>query len=230
MSRNFIICFLLWQAYCAAQSENIPPLPIDSINRKIVYQKVITFPGGLSQEQIFDLAIDWFNTNQDKCVRRNAISESLVTNLKNYREVQKVFQNTRPLQSLDPASYRMAVRIINRYIGNQDGMVKVVYLDYYLVISVSNNQMTATISDIVYNHFNPRNYNPQRIGDWLDQNTYDAISRIENLINACASYSEITQLFTYLHQDTHLFLDQLEYQLLTNAVALKKETIQTNTR
>lgn len=220
---HVILTLFTLLAFLSTMAATGHSLPIDTTTGKVIYRTQIEVSKKLSQERIYATLQNWFSTHPEVCNRCNKPENTDGVNTKNYIEVQRVFNNSSPLQSIDPESTRMAIRIIDRYFADEDEALKVVYTEYYVVITVSGNKVTAEISDIRYNHFNHRSYMLQRIGNWSDVLSFDSVNTIEHLLANGQHNDELLKLFTYINEDIQRFFAQMQNHLQNTAALVSAE-------
>jgi hypothetical protein len=130
--------------------------------------------------------------------------------LERKKEVDRIFANPIPLQSIDPMSKRMATRVVVRYTGDKEALLKLMYLEYYLVLTVQEKSIHAEITDIHYNHLHSKKYTLQRIGNWTNTISAESINEIEHLMRQeLAELSDFQRLFKFLNEDISLLYAQV---------------------
>jgi hypothetical protein len=188
-------------------------LPFDSSKGKVSYIIDIPIQDNLKPENLFEAYQQWFdkevglftrvNNPEYKCYSSQACLES-----KN--EVDRIFANPTPLQSIDPESKRMATRVVVRYTGDEEALLKLMYLEYYLVLTVQEKSIHAEITDIHYNHLHSKKYTLQRIGNWTNTISAESINKIEHLMRQeLAELPEFQKLFKFLNEDISLLYAQV---------------------
>jgi hypothetical protein len=96
---------------------------------------------------------DWFKQNPEVFTRSNtADTGHLVITDKKRNEskesVQQQFANTKPLQSIDPESDRLSGKGIIKYTGLANGCIRLFYIQYSIIITVSDGVVTGDISNL----------------------------------------------------------------------------------
>lgn len=181
-------------------------LPFDTALQKITYRFSIPLDKPMHTDDAFELAQQWFTKNTALFNRGNAIAlqepaNPKSVNVKNREEVNRVFANAYPLQSLDPASNRMTGKVITRFGGDAGGTLRLLYLEYYLIVTVNNNYLQCEITNFRYNHFNPNNYLLQRILSFKDSYSCDPVNTMEYLVKTENSHAEFEKLYCFLNDD-----------------------------
>src|SRR5690242_17062765 len=98
---------------CRAQSD----LPTQPGSNEVVYQQTFQLSASLSDDDINALLKDWFNQNPGKFTSKNENSIAENMNSKGKDAVDRAFDNSEPLQSLDPSAKRATGRGIIKYYG-----------------------------------------------------------------------------------------------------------------
>ena len=89
------------------------------------------------------------------------------------------------------------------------------YIEYYVVVEIRDHELTATISQIKYHHFNPRNYSLQPIYSF-QSNPFDSTDKFETLATAPGSNKDISNLSNFLNSDINRLLEDLKLSLKGN--------------
>lgn len=191
-------------------------LPYDSAVGKIVYRYRISTDKRCSKETAYALVQEWFeknpcefrrcNLNQFGCVAQNP-------NLRNMEEVEKVFGNPTPLQALDPESNRITGKVVTKYTGDALGLLKVIYLESFMVITIKENAIECEMSDIRYNHFNPKSFLLQRINNWSDFTSLEPVNTVEYLQANQKCIQEYGKFANFLNEDYRKLFSGLDIHI-----------------
>lgn len=202
-------------------------LPFDSAAGKIIYRYKIVTDKKCSRETAYALVQEWFeknpcefrrcNLNQYGCVAQNP-------NLRNLEEVEKVFGNPTPLQALDPESNRITGKVVTKYTGDALGLLKVIYLESFLVITISDNAIECEMTDIRYNHFNPKSFLLQRINNWSDFTSLDPVNTVEYLQSNQKCIQDYGKFSKFLNDDYQKLFSHLSAHIKSS------KTLSMNTR
>lgn len=188
-------------------------LPFDTIKGKVSYTLDIPIQGKVTQENLFEAYQEWFNKEVRLFSRVNNPEYICYTSeacLENKKEVDQIFANPTPLQSIDPGSNRMATRVVVRYTGTDEALLKLMYLEYYLVLTIQEKSIHAEITDIHYNHLHAKKYTLQKIGNWTNTVSAESINKIEHLLRReLVDLPEFQKLFKFLNEDITLLYAQV---------------------
>jgi hypothetical protein len=204
----FIVIFLVKQLNGFGQTPNFNNVGSGKINSR--YN--IPVSSTTSNEDIYTATSEWLNTHPEIFNRMNAeaIQEQLyATSTIGREEVIREFSNKFPVQSLDPSAERMSVRVMTKYVGKANDNIKVMYVQYYLIISVENGQVNCEVADMRYNHFSHRNYKFQRILNWSNSKSLDDVNTFEYLMQNVESNPEFQALNSFLNKDLNKIVSTL---------------------
>ena len=155
-------------------------LPVDP-SGEVVFRQSFKLHANFTEDDAYALVQQWFTSDASKFTCQ--AGEAPNVNSKNRALVEEAFSNPQPLQSLDPASSRLAGRGLIKYYGGANSNISLLYMEYYILVEVSGNLVTATISKMKYHHFNQRTYSPKPIYGWQGGKPFDPADKLENLVN-----------------------------------------------
>ncbi|HLP51579.1 MAG TPA: hypothetical protein VK154_11885 [Chitinophagales bacterium] len=187
-------------------------MPVNKATGKVTYRFSIPVNENVSDEQAYEIAAEWFSRNTSEftrsnmCVRPENMSG---VNSKMLAEVSHEFNNTFPVQSLDPSSHRIAVRVVTKYFGDQGSNIHALYLQYYMIVTVADHKITCELSDIRYNHFNERSYQFKRIQNWSNSTSLDPVNTIEYIIENQQAAAEFTKFYSFFNKDVKTMVEHL---------------------
>ena len=204
-------------------------LPFDSVSKKISYQFTIETDKSDKQDALYALTQDWFHDHVEQFTRTNTNDTTpLLTDKKkieNRDAVLNEFKNDFPLQSIDPASNRMTGKVITKYTGKNFGCIRLMYMEYFLVMEVQNHRINISINDIRYNHFNPKNFQPVRIYSYNVTSSCDYVNTLEYLKDCENCHEEFNGFYSYLNYDINeLVVDLSNYIKANQSLPLKAST------
>ena len=194
-------------------------LPVSAATGKIAYHVSIPVDGSVSNEAAYELAQQWITGHPAQFTRANANSIQVNAenvNVKNQKEVQQVFVNATPLQSIDPSSNRLTAKVITKYTGATGGMIHLLYLEYFMVVTVDDHHINCEITDFSYNHFNERSYSLQRIMSWSNFSSLEPIDKLEYMAANEQSHEEFNKFYSFLNDDVNQLYTHLSDFVKTN--------------
>lgn len=215
-SRNLFSAFLLSLVTLVSVAQTAL---VTQPNGDVVYKQSFKVSGVQSDEEIYRLVQQWFDASATQFTRQN-IAAPDAPNSKNKQAVDEAFNNSVPVQSIDPDSKRISARGLTRYYGGSvSSCINMLYLEYYVVVQVNNKEVTATVCNIRYHHFNRKSYAAQPIYNWMGSKPCDAADKFERLMSGAVCSDELTALCAFLGQDMANLLAGLKANLKTNGLA-----------
>lgn len=184
-------------------------VPVDANSGEVIYKQTFKLNTNLSDEAIYELAQNWFTEGAEKFTRENEPVPVESNQLKNKQAVDVAFDNSTPLQSIDPESKRIAARGLVKYAGSNTSFIHLLYIEYYIVLEVKNHELTATISKLKYHHINRKTYAPMAIYNWSNSRPCDAADTFEHLVSNQNNTDEIGRLCTFLNDDVQTLFGDL---------------------
>ncbi len=177
-----------------------------SLNNKLKCNFSIPVAETVTDQQAYEIAAEWFGKNATEFTRSNisqAAQCAQCTNASSMAEVNHEFKNTEPVQSLDPASNRISLRVVTKYYGATGGNIHALYLQYYMIVTVADHKINCQITDMHYNHFNEHNYQFKRIQNWSNSTSLDPVNTLDYLIANEQSHEEFNKFYSFLNSDVN---------------------------
>jgi hypothetical protein len=188
-------------------------LPVNAATHKVSYRFSVPVTAGISKEKAFETVQGWVAQNSRVFTRTNdlfAMNAASNDGNKTFTELEQVFNNTQPLQSIDPEGNRLAARVMVKYqSANSNRCLQMMYVQYYLVVTIKDNAIEAEVTDMRYNHFNKKSFQLMRINSWTDYTSCEPISTIEDLIANEHCHEEFCAFATFLNNDVAKLQNQL---------------------
>lgn len=191
-------------------------LPFNQATQKVTYHFTLPTSGKVTPESAMTVLKSNIYRQPDLFTRANGMFASNVSG-RTFNELETEFDNSHPLQSVDPQSGRMAVRVMVKYCsGKESKCLQMMYVQYYLVCTATAKGIEVEVTDIRYNHFNRKSGELQRIFSWSDYNSCDAISTIEYLVKNENCHTDFATFASFFNQDVAKLQSQLS-ALLENS-------------
>lgn len=206
MTSNPVKLALILLAFACAKisSAQSSILPYDSVTGKTIYNFTIELDKSLKKDALYQLVQDWYAADAAQFNRTNLCDTTTPVEKKkneNKEAVLKEFRNDFPLQAVDPEGSRIAGKVITQYCRPQNSCMRLLYVQYFVIINVQDNRLNCQINDIRYNHFNPKTYTLQRIFNWSNTGNCDPINTIEYLRNCEQCHDEFNGFASFLNSD-----------------------------
>lgn len=206
-----LFSFLVIALFATATSAQTT-MPVNKATGKVSYRFTIPVANNMSDEEAYAATAEWFSRNTAEFTRSNMCvkPENMSgVNGKMLAEVSHEFNNSFPVQSLDPNSNRVAVRVVTKYFGDQGSNIHALYLQYYMVVTVADHKITCELSDIRYNHFNERSYQFKRIQNWSNSTSLDPVNTIEYMVENQQAAAEFAKFYSFFNKDVKTMVEHL---------------------
>lgn len=195
-------------------------LPYNNATQKVCYRFRVPVNAGFSKEQAFEMMKSWVANDADVFTRTNNFFDKAAeanSNNKNFTALEQTFSNVTPLQSIDPASNRLSTRVMVKYQSNNGNRcMQLMYVQYYMVITIKDDAIEAEITDIRYNHFNRNTFGLMRINSWSDYTSCEAISTMEYLAENERCHEEFVAFAMFFNNDVTKLQNQLAAYVVAN--------------
>ncbi|HLP51102.1 MAG TPA: hypothetical protein VK154_09485, partial [Chitinophagales bacterium] len=170
-------------------------LPYDSVMGKIAYNFTVEIDKPYKKEAMYRLIQEWLN--QPEVFNRSNVAATAAPTAEkakspNKEAVEREFANLTPLQSLDPESDRQSGKGIIKYAGNANGCIRLMYIQYAVIVIIEDNKLMCEVGYFKYNHFNPRNYQSMPVFNWSGLMPCDNVNTMEYLIGCEACHTEFS--------------------------------------
>jgi len=198
---SFLMLAVLAQSISAQTS-----LPKDKATGKITYRFSIPINGNVSKGAAYEMVSNWFGSHTKEFTRSNTsvTPENICgVNTSRLAEVEHEFKNTAPVQSLDPESNRIVVRVVTKYFGENGGTIHALYLQSYMIVTVGEHEITCELTDFRYNHFNEHSFQFKRIQNWGNSTSLDPVATLEYLVENEQSHTEFGKFFSFFNKDVN---------------------------
>ena len=182
-------------------------LPVNNATQKIAYHFSVPANGNTSNEALYEMATAWFSKHTKEFTRANT-SAPANTNAKNLEEVNHEFDNSNPVQSLDPSSNRITVRVVSKYFGETGGNIRALYVQCYMIVTVAEGKINFDLTDFRYNHFNQNNYKFQRVLNWSNSTSLDAVNTLEYLVSNEQCHAEFNKFYSFMNTDMNRMIER----------------------
>ncbi len=190
-------------------------LPVNA-SGEVVCRQSFKLQSNFTDEDAYAVVQDWFNTGAEKFTCQNEADPNCGGKNKTYVEEQ--FNNTRPLQSLDPASGRMSGKGLIKYFGNSSSSIGALYMEYYIVAEVRDHQLTVTVSKMKYHHFNQRTFASKPIYGWQGGKPLDAADKLETLLSSSDGNRDLMDVTAFVNKNVSMLFNNLQSFLQSKAL------------
>src|SRR4051812_141660 len=206
--KTLVSFFMLILLVTGLSAQNV--LPVNKATGKVSYKFSIPVSGKVSNEKAYELVCNWFSSHAKELTRSNtsvAPENMPGVNANNLQEVANEFKNSTPVQSLDPSSNRLTMKVVTKYFGESGGNIRALYLQCYMLVTVTNHKITCELSDFSYNHFNEHSYRFKRILNWSNSTSLDPVSTLEYLVENEQNHAEFSKFYSFLNKDVKQLIE-----------------------
>ena len=206
MKKLFLYAILLW--FCDfgfAQTK----FPYDSLSHQVFYKQTFKLGTKVKTDDVFAVAQTWFN-DPTRFTQKNteppADSIKLKKN-KNKAAVDKEFNNSKPLQMLDPAAHKLNAMGLVEYYGGFTTSIKLLYIKYDINLEIKSGICTLSISNLGF--FICKKLCTNRlVHNFSGGKPCDGTGRIEGLMECEKFHDEFKGLAVYFNKEmAGLFAD-----------------------
>lgn len=180
-------------------------------NPENTYKHTFTVKNDISEDDAYLMIQEWFTQNPCTFTSSNNTNGVVCSN-RNKKNADIAFSNKQPLQSIDPNGKKFSARCLAMYSGNSTSNISMLYVEYYLVIEIAGEKVTASISPMKYHHFNKNTFAPQQIYTWQTGRPCDAAGNVCDLVNNIGPELS-ADLQNYLKQDTARLFNAIQAHL-----------------
>lgn len=185
---------------------------------EIIYKQTYKISKKVSDDACYALLQKWVSKKPERFTRQNRDSIGYACKHKNKPRVEKEFSNAQPLQSLDPAAKKLSIRCVLKYGGDESNCINVMYVEYYMVVEVKANKVTATINKFKYHHFDRKNYSAKQVFNWDGSKPADGVGTLEYLNETMGNAKDVQAFMTFLKGDINKLFGELKSYLSANKV------------
>lgn len=163
------------------------------------YQKAIKLNSKVKPADVYSAAENWFSSYGALFTAKNAEAPE-PSKLKNKQAVEDAYDNHHPLQTLDPAAYRVLGQGIVKYFGGTKTSIRMLYIKYDISIQASAGQAMFKVNNVRYFHFDPKNYTEAGIFSFKGGQPCDYTGTMEYLKGCQVSETEFTALALFFNK------------------------------
>lgn len=196
-------------------------LPTDAATGLISYKFRLEIDRGTKSKTLLKQVSDWFKQKPEVFTHSNTPDTAKVTATDKKRSESKEallqqFANATPLQSIDPESDRLNGKGILRYAGGTNSCIRLFYLQYSIVITVSDGVVNGEVSNFRYSHFNPRTFQSQPVFNWSGMMPCDNVNTLEYIKDCEACHAEFNTFYTFVNTNAEELIDNLRIFMKAN--------------
>lgn len=198
------------------------------------YRQVVKLSATSKQEDVYQLAEEWFKTAPGKFTQKNAEPpvEEGGKKAKNKAVLDNEFNNSHPLQVLDPSVYKVSGLGMVKYYGGTTTSIRLLYIKYDITILAEARQTVFEVSNVRYFHFDAKNFQEAGIFAFEGGKPCDHSGTMQYLNDCQQAKEEYTKVAQFFNQQlTGLFTDfknTLQAKKLLYVAPVTKNTTKKN--
>ncbi|MDR0692422.1 MAG: DUF4468 domain-containing protein [Prevotellaceae bacterium] len=196
-------------------------LPMDD-SGEIVFSGVVQTKNSLTADNIFDNAKEWLSTKSANFNRSNSEKNMQGTNVwlgtkkSNFENIDALFKNDEPLKLSDKEEKKIIGKIVNKYTGGTTGCIRVIYLEYDLIMEIRDGRYRYKIINFTYTHYNQAQGKQSQIYGWKDEGNCKSKGALTGLLSCEHCGKEFDKFYTYINSDMAKFIDEMTISIDKN--------------
>lgn len=174
---------------------------------EISFSEVVKTNNDLSEAEIYENFKEWISTKSSNFNRSNAEKNAqgsevwLGTTKSNFQHVDALFDNDDPLKLSDKETKKIIAKIVNKYTGGTMGCIRVVYLEYDLIVKIKDGRYKYEIENFVYTHYNQASGKQIQMYGFKDEGDCKSKGDLSELLLCTRCKKEFQKFYSYLKTD-----------------------------
>ena len=211
---TLILVFILTFVLCFSQTD----FPKND-EGEIYFSEVIKTNNELSETVIYENFRDWISTKSSNFNRSNSEKNAqgsevwLGTTKNNFQHIDALFDNEAPLKLSDKESKKIIAKIVNKYTGGTMGCIRVVYLEYDLIVKIKEGRYKYEIENFVYTHYNQASGKQTQMYGFKDQGDCKSKGDLNELLLCTRCKKEFQKFYSYLKTDISDFIVEMKQEI-----------------
>ena len=186
---------------------------------EISFSEVIQTENDLTSDYIYENFKEWISTKSSNFNRSNSEKNAqgkevwLGTTKSNFQHVDALFKNDEPLKLADKESMKIIGKIVNKYTGGTMGCIRIIYLEYDLIIRIKDGRYKYDIENFSYTHYNQATGKQSQIYGMKDEG--DCISKgdLAELLACTRCKKEFEKFYNYMLSDIESFTTEMKSEI-----------------
>ncbi|MDB4533891.1 hypothetical protein N9242_03395, partial [Vicingaceae bacterium] len=186
---------------------------------EVCFTEVIKINNDLSENEIYENFIEWISTKSSNFNRSNSERNSqgaevwLGSTKSNFQHVDALFINNIPLKLSDKESKKIVAKIVNKYTGATMGCIRVVYLEYDLIVKIREGRYKYEIGNFVYTHYNQATTKQSQMYGFADEGNCKSKGSLDDLLLCARCKREFEKFYSYLNTDVADFIVEMKKKI-----------------
>jgi len=205
-----LITLLCLYNFAFAQSNSFPK----NNDGKVEYSEVINIPEK-NAEELYTSGIEFFSTNLKNFQRGNSeknyqgMAAFGNSSKQSSEDLDALYKNEKPVSYSDKENKKIIGRIVNKYTGGTMGCIRVLYLEYDVVLKFKDNRYRYEISNFNFTHYNQVTLKQSQMWGFKDSGFCNSKNTLENMLNCEKCKKEYQTLYQYIDLDTKTFINSM---------------------
>lgn len=186
---------------------------------EISFSEVVKTNNELSGTEIYENFKEWISTKSSNFNRSNAEKNAqgsevwLGTTKSNFQHIDALFDNEVPLKLSDKDSKKIIAKIVNKYTGGTMGCIRVVYLEYDLIVKIKDGRYKYEIENFVYTHYNQASGKQTQMYGWKDEGDCKSKGNLSELLLCTRCKKEFLKFYIYLKTDMTDLVEEMKKEI-----------------
>lgn len=204
MKKHLKLLFAVSLTYYSAKAQ--VDFPRDT-NGEVSFSEVITTKNKLSEDEIYENFKEWFSVKSTNFNRSNSEKNAqgtevwLATTKRNFQSIDALFKNDQPLKLSDKESKKLIGKVVNKYTGGTMGCIRVLYLEYDLIVEIKDGRYRYSVTNFTYTHYNQASAKQTQIYGWKDEGECKSKGTLTELLLCDRCEKEFNKFYEYIHAD-----------------------------
>ncbi len=223
MKININLFVLLFVLLCSLRTlvYGQTELPLDD-NQMVNFSAVVSIDSSVSANRIFNVAKEFFSTNIQNFNRSNSEKNFQGSNVwlgtpkKNAEQVDLLYRNDEPISLSEKDQKKIIARVVNKYTGGTMGCIRVLYIEFDIILRAKNGRYKYEFTNFIYTHYNQASMQQSQIYGMSDKGLCNSKNTLENLLKCDRCNREFEKFYTYLKSDTESLISEMKKYIKEN--------------
>ena len=186
---------------------------------EISFTEVVKTNNQLNAADIYENFKEWVSSKSSNFNRSNTEKNAQGTEIwlaqtkGNFQQIDALFKNDNPLKLSDKESHKIIAKIVNKYTGGTMGCIRVIYVEYDLIVKIKDGRYKYEIKDFFYTHYNQASGKQIQIYGWKDEGACKSKGDLNELLSCSHCKKEFQKFYFYLKSDLKDFTDEMKKEI-----------------
>ncbi|MFO8130417.1 MAG: DUF4468 domain-containing protein [Bacteroidales bacterium] len=186
---------------------------------EISFSEVVQTENELASDVIYDNFKEWISTKSSNFNRSNSEKNFqgagvwLGTTKSNFQHVDALFKNDMPLKLADKESMKIIGKVVNKYTGGTTRCIRIVYLEYDLIIGIKDGRYKYEIENFSYTHYNQATGKQSQIYGMKDKGDCKSKGDLGELLSCTRCKKDFAEFYSYIQSDIKSFVTDMKAEI-----------------